>query len=868
MHYRNKGYIKATIIGLTVFLLFGNAIQAEMTRVTLENGMEVILKENHSSPMISSLVFIRAGAKYEDDFNNGVTHLLEHLLFDGTKNRSREEISKGIENHGGYINAFTRKDLTAYMVLMPKEYIELGLEIQADQLFNSIFPDEELPKERKVVIEEIQQSNDRESELAYQFFNAKSMAGTAYERTVLGYKNIIASLPKEKIIEYWKRFYAPNNMIALVIGDFDTEKMIEQFHSVFGVIPPVDLPNPPVVSYFPPTEKKVFNKGGRTKQTYINLAIDAPHFTDPDYYAFDLLAEYLSDDANSPLAQKLVDAERNPLYRSFSAGIETQEEFSRLTIDVITDDKAKSDQIIATIEEVLQNLNDYLPPAEILDGIKVSKKANEIFMQEKLHYYGIIIAPLMVTTGYDFLESYLGAIDKVNPSIISRAADRWLSDLKYVATVFHPEEKSETEEATASTSVYRKEILDNGLTLIVKSNPDSRVFALNVIGKSRSASEPPGKEGITDFVNRMIKKGTTSLNAENLSSRLASIGANVTLNDNPWIPYDDRYTTRQFSFMKFETIDEFTLDGLILFSDMIRNPAFDSSEVEKVRGQIMGIIGRESGSTLNACRNLFYATLFENEAFAKTINGSPRTVGSITREDLIEYHRNFYSAGNMIITIGTNFNADSMMTMAKDVFGDMPAIDFASMPVKAGPPVAGAKTDHLEMDKEQVYIFLGGPLPGAGHEDAPVIRLAAAILSDRLASNLRDKQGLAYSVGAGTSFDNEFGWFVCTIGTGPDNFKIARDGILAEINKLRNEGVTSEEIEIAKNSLGGSLLRRQLSRINQAYYMGVNEYLGLGYDYYDKYISKLRAVTAEQVKAAAQKYFDTKNYVMTTVGKL
>lgn len=868
MRYSHNSFLKTSIICFVLVLLFGAVLQAKTTRITMENGMEVILKENHSSPMISSLVFIRAGAKYENEFNNGVTHLLEHLLFDGTKNRSREEISKGIENHGGYINAFTRKDLTAYMVLMPKEYIELGLEIQADQLFNSIFPDEELPKERKIVIEEIQQSNDRESEGAYQFFNAKSMAGTAYERTVLGYKNIIASLPKENIIQYWKQFYAPNNMIALVIGDFDTEEMIEKFRSVFGVIPPVDLPNPPIVSYFPPTEKQVFTKAGKTKQTYINIGIDAPHFTDPDYYAFDLLAEYLSDDANSPLAQKLVDAEGNSLVRSFSADIETQEEFSRLTIDAITDDKSKSDQIIAIIDDVLQNLNEYLPPTEILDGIKVSKKANEIFMQEKLHYYGFVIAPMMVTTGYDFLESYLDAIDKVNPSMISRAADRWLSELKYIATVYHPEEKSEIDEAAASKSIYRKEILDNGLTLIIKSNPDSRVFALNVIGKNRSASEPQGKEGITDFVNRMVKKGTTSLNTENLSSRLASIGANVTLNDNPWIPYDDRYTTRQFSFMKFETIDDFTLDGLILFSDMIRNPAFDSSEVEKVRGQLMGIIGRQSGSTLNSCRNLFYSTLFENEAFASTINGSPRTVGSITREDLIEYHRNFYSAGNMIITIGTNLDADSMMVMAKDVFGDMPAIDFAAMPVKPGPQVSGAKTDHLDMDKEQVYIFLGGMLPGASHEDASAIRLAATILSNRLGDNLREKQGLAYSVGAGASFDKEFGWFTCTIGTGPKNFKIARDGILREINKIRDEGVSLEEIEIAKNSLWGSSLTRQLSRINQAYYMGVNEYLGLGYDYYDRYISQLRNVTVEQVKSAAQKYFDTKNYVMTTVGKL
>ncbi len=863
-------YTHTFCVILTLFVLIACAsvVTAKTTRMTYENGMEVIFKENHSSPMITSIVFIRAGAKYENEFNNGITHFLEHLLFDGTKNRSRLEISDGVENHGGYINAFTRKDLTAYLVLMPSEHIEYGLEIQADQLFNSIFPVEELPKERKVVIEEIQKDNDNETDRAYDFFNAKSMAGTAYERSVLGYKNIINSIPREQIISYWKQFYAPNNMVALVIGDFDTDEMIETYRSIYGVIPPVDLPAPPEVSYNPPTERKIYNKGGKTKQTYINIGIDAPHFTDPDWYSFDLMADYLSSNEYSPLLAALSDSTGKSLCQSFSVSLETQEEFSRLLIDVITDSEENTKPIIAGIEQVLQDFDANKPSAEILNGIIVSKKTSEIYMQEKLHYYGFIIAPLLVTTGYDFLESYLEVIEKVNPTMMARAADRWLDDMKYVATVYHPRKESTETEKSKTYTVYKKTVLDNGLTLVVKSNPDSRVFALNVIGRNRSATEPAGKTGITDFVNRLLKKGTTTFNAEELSKKLESIGANVTLNDNPWIPYDDRYTTRQFSFMKFETIDEFTEQGVILFADMIMNPVFDEGEIEKIRGMLMGVIGRQSGSTLNSCRNLFYAGLFDSQAFAKTINGSQRTVGTISRDDLLAYHQSFYAPGNMIITVGTNYNADTMMTMLTNIFSDMPAVKTLAQPVLKGKPIIGVKTSHKEMDKEQVYIFLGNHLPGASHPDAMAIRLATAILSDRLGKNLREKQGLAYSVGAGASFDRKFGWYACTMGTGAQNFATAKKGILEEIAKMRTEGPTAEELEIAKNSFWGSTLTRQLSRINQAYYMGVNEYLGLGYDYYDNFDKLLRETTLEQVTAAAVKYFDTENYLMTTVGKL
>ncbi len=862
----NPYLLSILIVGL-LFAVSATAM-AKTTRVTFENGMEVIFKENHSSPMITSIVFVRAGAKYENDFNNGVTHLLEHLLFDGTQNRSREEISEGIKKHGGYINAFTRKDFTAYLVLMPKEYIEYGIDVQADQLFNSIFPEDELTKERKVVIEEIQKDNDNEATLAEYFFNAKSMAGTAYERPVLGYKNIIASIPRQKIIDYWKQYYAPNNTIALVIGDFDTEEMIETYRSVFGIVPPVGLPSPPDVSYFPPKGKDVYYKAGKTKLTYITIGIDAPHYTDPDYYAFDLMADYLSADENSPLAATLVDTEGKPLYQSYSAYLETEEEFSRLVIEIVTDDESRADGIIAGVAEVLENFDQFQPSAEILNGIKVSKKVNEIYMEEKLHYYGFMIAPRLVTTGWDFMQSYLEVIDKVNPTMMVRAADRWLDNLKYIATVFHPKKENPEAEKEKVHTVYRKKVLPNGLEVVIKSNPDSRVFALNVIGKNRSASEPPGKDGITDFVNRLIKKGTMTRSAEQLDRELADIGANVTLFDNPWIPYDDRYTTREFAFMKFETIDEFAPQGLELFADMIRNPAFDSAEVEEVRGSLMGLIGRQSGMTLNVCRDLFYATLFEGSAYAKSIDGTSRTIASITRNNLIDYHRKFYSPGNMIITVGTNFDADTAMAMIERAFGDMPAINFSASPVVAGEMVTGEARAHSGMEKEQIYIFLGGLLPGAHSPDAPAIELATEILSDRLGKTLREEQGLAYSVGAGATLDKNFGWYACTMGTGAANFEKARDGIIAQINKFKAEGPNADELETAKNSIWGSSLTRELSRINQAYYMGVEEYLGLGYDYEKDYMTRLRSLTTTEVQAAAMKYFDTVNYVLATVGKI
>ena len=172
------------------------------------------------------------------------------------------------------------------------------------------------------------------------------------------------------------------------------------------------------------------------------------------------------------------------------------------------------------------------------------------------------------------------------------------------------------------------------------------------------------------------------------------------------------------------------------------------------------------------------------------------------------------------------------------------------------------------MEKEQIYIYLGQPMPGIQSPDAPALDLMNSILSSRLGLNLREVKGLAYSVGSSIRFDRDFGWFIASIGTRPQNYQEALDGILGEMKKIKEEKVTPDELEKAKNGIWGRMLFYRLSRINQAYFMAVNEFKGAGYAYDDKYIESLRKVTIDQVRGAAEKYLDTDNYVLAVVGKM
>jgi zinc protease len=867
MEYKMKN-LKLILYSILLIIIFAVSLLAEnnnrTTYATLGNGMKLVLKENHSSPMITSVVFVDAGARYENDQTNGMTHFLEHLLFDGTKNRDRIELSETITEYGGYINAFTRKDLTAYLVLMPKEYIDIGLDIQSDQLFNSIIPESELDKERKIVIEEIRKSDDVPESLAEYFFNEVVYEGTPYARTVLGTEEHISSISRSDIMDYYEEYYIPNNMTALIIGDFNTDEMIVHYDKFFGEAKKGKLPKIDLVDFMIPETRKIVTNELPVKNYMVDLAFPAPHFSDPDYYPYYMMVEYLTSGETSPLTKYFQD---KGLVSSIYASLETQKDFSMLRISATTNSDVNAKAVAWELERILTNPELLAPSYQVFHGMIVSMKTQEIYLREKLHYYGFMVAPMMVSTGYEFVETLVDSLELIEPAEIQAVAEKYFSDLSYVGTVVTPQNQMKEIIETSTETTSRKVTLENGLNVIIKQSPDSRVFAVNIFGKNRAAMEPPGKDGITDFLNRMLEKGTVNYDKETFAEELANIGAQLTVTDNPYIPYDDRYTSKQYSFIKFETIDEFASEGLDLLAEMMIRPALDSAEVDGVKREMAGALGMASSSTYQTCRNSFYKMVFgENHPLAKVPLGNHHSVMTITSENLKAFHKRFYAPNNMIMTICTNFDADMVLEKIQKSFGQAEPVSLGNIHIDPPRQPSGVVAINTPMDKEQVYIYLGSPTVGISDPSYPALKVAVAILSSRLKLELREVQGLAYSVGAGVSSTPEFGWFLVTMGTGKDNYQVAYDGIMAEIARIQSEPVAASELRKAQNSIWGSSLTRQLSRINQAYYMTLYDFLGMGYDYNDEYIESIQAVTADKVLEIARSAFPSNDYFIATVG--
>ena len=221
----------------------------------LKNGLRVILVPHHANPMVASSVVVGAGVVHEPEGMSGASHFLEHLLFNGTKRRSQRELYDEVDRYGAYNNATTREDHTLYTLLVQKEFADAGLDIQADMLFHSTLPPDKFEKEKGIVLEELAKDRNDPAFIAGEGFRAFAYARTPLGRPVLGSAESIAAFRREDVLGYYKTRYVPANMVLVVMGDFDSEQMMESVGRTFGAAKAGKAPPPAVRTWPAPPEK-------------------------------------------------------------------------------------------------------------------------------------------------------------------------------------------------------------------------------------------------------------------------------------------------------------------------------------------------------------------------------------------------------------------------------------------------------------------------------------------------------------------------------------------------------------------------------------------------------------------------------------
>jgi len=272
------------------------------------NGLNSILINNENSLTASAIVFVRVGSVDEKASQAGLSHFIEHLMFKGSKNYPGDSFSKNVENFGGEINAATSKEFTMYYINMQKDFVEKSLKMLADTMQNPLFPKDEIDKERKVVIEEIQRHFDNPCSVLYEKFYETIYKTSALKNSVIGTSDVISNISSEEIYEYYKTHYVPEKMLVVVSGGFDKEKVEKVIGDTFAKFEKQKVPSEPLLKEKSRAGKNI-TKYGKVEVGYMLSGFLASDIDDEDLYVADLATDILGGGKSSRLYKFLYEKE-------------------------------------------------------------------------------------------------------------------------------------------------------------------------------------------------------------------------------------------------------------------------------------------------------------------------------------------------------------------------------------------------------------------------------------------------------------------------------------------------------------------------------------------------------------------------------
>lgn len=844
------------ILTVVIMLIFTASVwAANYTVQKLPNGQTVVVYEIKNNPIVTIDTWIKTGSINETDTNNGVAHFLEHLFFKGTKAYPTGEFDKILESKGAIVNAATSKDFTHYYITIPSEYFDKAMELHSDMLLNPQIPRKELEKERKVVLEEIAKDGNTPSKKVYDNLNDMMYTTHPYKRKVIGTSDIIGTIRREEILDYFNKYYAPSNMVTLVVGDVDTQKAVSKIQQCFNQ------------EYRKPI-KKSFRKEGQlqtqkrktdyadTQSGYMMIGFRGVNISDKDTFALDVLSEVLGGGKSSRLYRDI--KEQRGLAYSISA---SNGSFRDDGIFYITANFTPTclDKLEKSIFEEVKNIQKYGITDEELNRAKNMIIQDTYYSRESTSNITSELGYIMALTNSSALyDNYVDCVKKVTAEEVKATANKYLGVNRSAVSIVLPENlkkvsnvKAEVKHSATKISEHNgttKYTVDNGSTLLINENKNNDIIAISIIARGGEFLEKVTGEGT--LVANTLLKGTKKYSAQELAQILDENGIEIDANcSEDYFVINVQTTTAQ--------IDK-TLD---ILDEVINNAIFDDYELEKKRSEILAKIKQRRDVPMNIALENFKTVIFENSVYSHSNKILEKTLPSVQREDVVRYYNNILDAKNVIVSINGNVDSDKMI----DAFGSMlpnknlRKVEFAKFNVtKLTAPKTLSQTIK---DLQTSWLFIGWQTAGVSNKkDFVTLKVINTIMgsgmSSRLFKNLREKDGLAYQLGTSYSPKMLGGVFMAYIGTNPDTLEYSRKKIFSEMNKLKMEFVSDSELQDAKDRLKGSFVIAMETNSEKASNIGLFEAYGFGYDFLDDYTKMIDEVTASDIISVANKYFN------------
>ena len=399
----------------------------QVQEFVFDNGLKVLLLEDHKSPVVTFQVWYRVGSRNEKDGKSGLSHFLEHMMFKGSKKIKPEEYSRIIAKNGGRSNAFTSSDVTVYYATMSRDKIGIEIDLEADRMANALLGETYFEPEKKVIQEERRlRTEDKPVSALGEVAGAAAYMVHPYRRPVIGWMEDIQNLTRQDLVDHYKLYYAPNNAFIVMAGDFSTAEMLPKIKAAFGNIPR-GSEAPKVRAEEPPQkgERRITLKK-EAELPFVLMYYHTPNLKSPDSYALDVLSVVLAGGRSSRLYHDLVYQKR--LARSVDAdynGLSIDPSVFSVTAQLMPGKDPA--EIEHEIDSLLEPLKSDLISDRELQKAKNQIESTFVYAQDSIFGQAMKIGYYEAVGDWRLLDSYLDGIRKVTPHDIQRVAQEYLN---------------------------------------------------------------------------------------------------------------------------------------------------------------------------------------------------------------------------------------------------------------------------------------------------------------------------------------------------------------------------------------------------------------------------------------------------------
>lgn len=409
----------------------------------LNNGLKLIVKEDHRAPVVVSQVWYKVGGSYEYGGITGISHMLEHMMFKGTKQHPPGEFSRIIANNGGQQNAMTGMDFTVYFQELAADKLALSFELESDRMQNLQFSEKEFKPEHQVVISERRlRIDDVPSETAYERFTAAANIATAYHHPLIGWLTDMEHYTLQDVQQWYQKWYAPNNALLVVVGDVQPEQVLALAKKYFGPIPNKPLPSIKPQSEVPPLGERRVTVKIPAQLPVLFMGYNVPNLVTAtekqDAYALEVIAGILAGGDSARLAKEIIRQQQKASTATVDYDLYARLD-SLFTLQGIPTPRHNVTELESAFRDQIKRLQTSLVSPDELSRIKSQVVANKIYRQDSIDGQAFEIGQLeALGLSWKIADEYVKNIQAITPEQIQQTAKRYLIPARLTVAILEP----------------------------------------------------------------------------------------------------------------------------------------------------------------------------------------------------------------------------------------------------------------------------------------------------------------------------------------------------------------------------------------------------------------------------------------------